>query len=299
MIRPLSLKVGDKIAIVSPAGAIRDHSIVEKAAQTLRSWGLEPVISPRTLSRNGYYAGSRQERTEEMLNAIADDSIKAILCSYGGFGCIHLIEDVAKAIKESPKWIIGMSDCCVLHAACSAAGIESLHASQCRQLAEFPTSEHVANIRRILFGDLPQYQLKPHPLNITGHREGVISGGNMSVLCSLLRTPYDIFRPGNILFIEDINEPIYRIERMLQNLKLAGILQQSQALIVGEFTDTKEHTAFGGTLYEIIHRIVSDCNIPVCFNFPVGHGAVNMPVIEGAKAIIEITEERGTTLKFL
>lgn len=299
MIRPLSLKVGDKIAIVSPAGAIRDHSIVEKAAQTLRSWGLEPVISPRTLSRNGYYAGSRQERTEEMLNAIVDDSIKAILCSYGGFGCIHLIEDVAKAIKESPKWIIGMSDCCVLHAACSAAGIESLHASQCRHLAEFPTSEHVANIRRILFGDLPQYQLKPHPLNITGHREGVISGGNMSVLCSLLRTPYDIFRPGNILFIEDINEPIYRIERMLQNLKLAGILQQSQALIIGVFTDTKEHTAFGGTLYEIIHRIVSDCNIPVCFNFPVGHGAVNMPVIEGAKAIIEITEERGTTLKFL
>ena len=91
MIRPLSLKVGDKIAIVSPAGAIRDHSIVEKAAQTLRSWGLEPVISPRTLSRNGYYAGSRQERTEEMLNAFADNSIKAILCSYGGFGCIHLI----------------------------------------------------------------------------------------------------------------------------------------------------------------------------------------------------------------
>ena len=299
MIHPQSLKKGDKIAIVSPAAAIRNHSIIEGAITTLHSWGLESVVTPHCLSRNGYYSGSKNERLSDLLWAVSNDDIKAILCSYGGYGCIHLVEEFAKAIEKNPKWVIGMSDCSVLHAACNAKGIESLHAAQCRMLATEPQGDATTNIQKILFGNRPVYKTGPHYLDIEGHAKGIIAGGNLSVLSGLMRTRYDIFTPGKIIFIEDINEPIYRIERILQNLKLAGILQSAQALIVGEFTDTKEHSGFGGTLYEVIYNTVADCNIPVCFNFPVGHGKRNLPMIEGAEAVIDISKEKGTSLRFL
>ena len=294
MLKPQSLKRGDTIAIASPAGAVSDPSIVKGAAATLRSWGLNAVIAPHCLSREGYYAGSIEERRDDFLSLIADDNIKAILCSYGGYGCLQIIDAVAEAIKENPKWIIGMSDCSVLHAACLAKGVMSLHAPQCRHLSENPNDESTQYMRRILFGESVEYAIDTHPYNIEGTARGRIVGGNLSVLHALLRTPYDIFKPGTILFIEDINEPLYRIERMLFSLKLSGVLENLAALIVGQFTGSKENRDFGGTVYDIIHAFIKDFNIPICYDFPVGHCKRNFPIIEGADAELEIGKDKVT-----
>ncbi len=294
MLKPQSLKRGDTIAIASPAGAVSDPSIVEGAAATLRSWGLNVIIAPHCLSREGYYAGSIEERRDDFLSLIADDNIKAILCSYGGYGCLHIIDAVAEAIKENPKWIIGMSDCSVLHAACLAKGVMSLHAPQCRHLSENHNDESTQYMRKVLFGESVEYTIDPHSYNIEGTAHGRIVGGNLSVLHALLRTPYDIFKPGTILFIEDINEPLYRIERMLFSLKLSGVLENLAAIVIGQFTGCKENRDFGGTVYDIIHAFTKDFNIPVCYDFPVGHCKRNFPIIEGADAELEIGKDNVT-----
>lgn len=295
MLRPQPLAAGDAVAIVSPAGAIKEHSIVEGAAATLRSWGLTPIIAPHCLSSSGYYAGSVQERTDDLTSMLADNNVKAILCAYGGYGCVHILQAVAPFIAKYPKWIIGMSDCSALHAVCVSKGIMSLHAPQCRHLSAHPDDEASTALRNILFGGNMSYSTAAHPLNIKGEGEGTLVGGNLSVLCSLMRTPYDIFAPGRILFIEDVNEPLYRIERMLYNLKLAGIFDTLAGIIVGEFAQTKECPSMGGTLYEIIHNIVKVYNIPVCFGFPVGHCKENMPIIEGSYATLKV-DDSGVTL---
>ena len=294
MLKPQSLKWGDTIAIASPAGAVSDPSIVEGAAATLRSWGLNVIIAPHCLSREGYYAGSIEERRDDFLSLIADNNIKAILCSYGGYGCLHIIDAVAQAIKENPKWIIGMSDCSVLHAACLAKGIMSLHAPQCRHLSENHNDESTQYMRKVLFGESVEYTIDPHSYNIEGTVHGRIVGGNLSVLHALLRTPYDIFKPGTILFIEDINEPLYRIERMLFSLKLSGVLKNLAAIVIGQFTGCKENQDFGGTVYDIIHAFIKDFNIPICYDFPVGHCKRNFPIIEGADAMLEIGKDKVT-----
>ncbi|MBR5476632.1 MAG: LD-carboxypeptidase [Bacteroidaceae bacterium] len=296
MLRPQPLAAGDTVAIVSPAGAIKEHSIVEGAAATLRRWGLNPIISQHCLDCSGYYAGSVQERTDDLTSILADNNVKAILCAYGGYGCVHILQAVAPFIEKHPKWIIGMSDCSALHAVCVSKDIMSLHAPQCRHLSEFPDDDASTALRNILFGEDVSYCTATHPLNIKGEGEGTLVGGNLSVLCSLMRTPYDIFAPGRILFIEDVNEPLYRIERMLYNLKLAGIFDTLAGIIVGEFAQTKECPSMGGTLYEIIHNIVKEYNIPVCFGFPVGHCKENMPIIEGSYATLKV-DDSGVTLK--
>lgn len=294
MIKPNPLKTGDIIAIASPAAALHETKIVEQAAHTLRSWGLRVVISENSLARSGYYAGDSNTRATTMASLLADKDIKAILCSYGGYGCIHIVDEFADAIGKNPKWVMGMSDCSVLHAAAINAGVMSLHSPQCRHIGEEHEHEHISRIRDILFGALPCYTIDGNALNVQGVARGMLVGGNLSVLCSLIRTPYDIFRKDTILFIEDLNEPFYKVERMMYNLKLAGILSNIAALVVGQFTDIGGCERFGESVYDMIHRLVADCNIPVCFDFPVGHMGRNVPLIEGAdvELIVSRSEAR-------
>lgn len=291
MIIPTPLKHGDTIAITSPAAALRDPSVVEKAAREIERRGFRVKTAAHCTTRHGYYAGTARERTDDMLSLLADDSVKAVLCSYGGYGCVHLLEEFSPAIAEHPKWIIGMSDCSALHAACINAGVASLHAPQCRHLADVPDDRVTQALFDILEGKTARYHTEHHPLNRCGKARGMLAGGNLSVLCSLLRTPYDIFRPGIILFIEDVNEPPYRIERMIYNLKLAGILDCLAGIIVGQFTGTKDGDGSNGAVYDAIHALTTDYDLPVCFDFPVGHVQENMPLIEGIEAMFEVTPE--------
>ncbi len=297
MIRPQPLHSGDCVAIVSPAGALQQPDTLVVAAERLAAWGLKVVIAPHASARNGYFAGNVEERTADMLAMLRDDSIKAILCSYGGYGCVHLLPHICNNIARNPKWIIGMSDCSALLAACINSGIMCLHSVQCRHLAQNGNDESSEYLRKTLFGWLPHYSIGPHPLNRQGCAKGIIVGGNLTVLSGLISTPYDILKPGRILFIEDVNEPLYKIERMLYTLKLSGVLGSLAGLIVGSFAGCKENKDFGGSIYEIIRRMVEEYDYPVCFGFPVGHGGECYTFIEGATVNMEIRTE-GTIITF-
>ena len=288
MIRPQPLGKGDKVAIVSPAGAIKDATIVAGAASTIESWGLRAVVMPHALSRDGYYAGTEKERLADVVDALCDDEIKAILCSYGGYGCLHLLPRIDRYISENPKWIIGMSDCSVLLAAAVSQGVAALHSPQCRALAMDADGEGVFSLRRLLFGWQPRYRVAPHPLNRKGKAQGRVVGGNLSVLTALVGTPYDIFKKGNILFIEDVNEPLYKIERMLYTMKLSGVLASLDALVVGAFAGCRDDSAFGGTVYDVIRHVVEEYDYPLCFGFPVGHSSRCYPMPVGAVAELEV-----------
>lgn len=298
MIRPQPLKKGDTIAIVSPASAVANEAIVHECTRLIESWGYKVLFASHSLSRNGYYSGTPRERADDLTSLISDESVSALLCSYGGYGCIHIVEEFSTAIKERPKWIIGMSDCCVLHAACAKHGIMSLHSPQCRHLVEQPYGDAANVLRNILAGEREDISCAPNPLNRYGSASGTLIGGNLSILCSLLRTPYDILQPGIILFIEDVNEPAYRIERMIQTLKFSGVLSTIKGLIVGTFEGCRENPGLGGTIYELIHSIVSEYDIPLCFGFPVGHGVQNMPLIEGAQVQL-IVDETGSLIRYI
>lgn len=294
MITPAPLKEGDLIAIASPAGAVRDHSTVELAGEVLRSLGFNVLLAPHCLTRNGYYSGTREERAGDFATLLADDNVKAILCSYGGYGCVHLLDNLVPLIAKHPKWIIGMSDCSALHAACLANGVQSLHAPQCRHIATLPTDHTTRQLIDIIQGAKPRYHVPPHSLDIKGEVSGTLAGGNLSVITALCGSRYDLFQEGRIIFIEDTGELPYRVERLMYQLKLSGALARIRGFIVGQFTDIKEHTGFGGTTYELIHNLVKEYGIPACFNFPVGHCNHNLPLIEGAKVTLSVTDCNST-----
>lgn len=288
---PPFLMPGDKVAVVSPASII-NPDYVKGAVDMLERWSLGVAVEPHCLGCAGAYSGSVDERLDDFRKALYDPQVKAILCSRGGYGAVHLLDGLADDIVRNPKWIIGFSDISALHALCVNRGLMSLHASMCKHLTEEPTGDRCTQyLRQILFGDIPQYREAPHPMNRCGEARGMLVGGNMAVLCGLIGTPYDIFRPGSVLFIEDIGEAPYKIERMLYQLKLAGRLASLSGLIVGRFTEYTENEGLGGTLYELIWHMVEEYDYPVCFDFPVGHVADNLPLIEGAEVAFSVSKQ--------
>lgn len=299
MIFPEFLHTGDKVAIVSPASAVRPEYI-DGACRMLESWGYMPVAGKHCKGKHGYYSGTLEERLCDFKTALHNPEIKAILCGRGGYGTVHLTEYIStEELRDNAKWIIGFSDISVLHAMCNHAGIASIHASMAKHLTLFDGNDkcNIA-LQGILAGNLPTYSTMPHEFDRTGTATGEITGGNLAVLGGLVGTKYGIFKPGKILFIEDIGEPIYKVERLLYNLRLSGILPQLKGLIVGQFTDFTEPNSNGETMYGMIREMVAPYDYPVAFNFPIGHIDNNHPIIEGATATLNITENK-TSLSFL
>ncbi|MBQ6939146.1 MAG: LD-carboxypeptidase [Muribaculaceae bacterium] len=298
MIIPQPLHPGDTIAIVSPSSKILPEYI-DGAIARLESWGYRTVIGAHAYGNHGNFAGTTEERLSDLRMALHDPEVKAILCARGGYGAVHLLDDITpQEIRDNAKWIIGFSDISALHAAWVNAGVASLHAPMCKHLTLEPDSQaSTCYLRAILSGTMPQYQAESHPFNRNGVAHARVVGGNMAVLCGLLRTPYDIFQENTILFIEDVGERTYKVERMLYNLELAGVLPRLAGLIVGQFTDYKEDPGMCATMYEMIAARVARYNYPVAFGFPVGHVTENHPIIEGAEATLSVTSQ-GTILRF-
>ncbi|MEG1522336.1 MAG: LD-carboxypeptidase [Bacteroidales bacterium] len=295
---PPSLTAGDKVMIVSPAGKV-DSEIVYKAQQTLAGWGLDPIISAHALCDYGRFAGRREERLSDLQEALLNPAVKAIFCARGGYGAVQLIEDLpVEVIRNNPKWLIGYSDITLLHALFSRSGIVSLHAPMAQQLGCAPEDEISQMIRNILFGGVPSYTISGHDLNRIGYAEGQLVGGNLAVLSGLHGSSYDFIYDGSILFIEDIGESPYKIERMLYNLRLAGVFDRINGLVVGQFSDCTEDPLMNHTIYENIRDLVNGYLFPVCFNFPCGHVAFNVPLPEGAKTILEV-RPRDAHLRFI
>jgi len=300
MQKPPYLNPGDKVAIVSPSGAV-DQKYIDGAVETLTSWQLNPVVSPFARESFGRFSGTDEQRLLDLQHALDDPSVRAVLCSRGGYGLIRIIDKLNfDAFVRHPKWLIGFSDITILHAAAIHKGVQSIHSIMARGMTENdPQADPVAILREILVGKAhDSYVLSPHTLNRFGESSGTLVGGNLSVLYGLRGTDFDIQPKGKILFIEDLSEKLYHIDRMIRNFKLGGILSQISGLLIGRFTDIEEDASFGKTLEEIIWSAVEEYDYPVAFNFPVGHVDYNVPVIHGAKVKMTVSEFGGEVKYF-
>ena len=300
MNHPRSLTRNSRVEIISPSGAMSDETI-DKGAEQLRTFGYNTTIAPNAKNKYGRFAGTTQQRTTDFIQAFANDNVDAIWCSRGGYGCAHLLDAFEKDtdMPITHKWLVGYSDITALHAYLNNRGFESLHAPMLKHLAEEGNDTAIAFTLDILSGKRPQYIIKPNPLNKAGKATATLRGGNLSVLISLRGTPFDLpIDTDIILFIEDIAEQPYHIERMLYNLKLGGVLSRIKGLIVGQFSDCPEDTSMPGSIYDSIASLMQEYDIPICFDFPVGHVKENYPLICGASATLEVNNN-GATLSFL
>ncbi len=294
MKRPPFLKLNDKVVIVSPSGSI-SSAHVNNTIDILKGWGLETSTSENALRETGRFSGFVEQRLHDLQAAMNDSEVKLIFCSRGGYGAVHLLDrlDFA-AIKDNPKWLIGFSDITVLHAALQNHGIMSIHGPMAKHFSE----EGAANLsvlytKAAISGKDLNYTIPvEYPfLNREGKATGTLFGGNLSVYASLLGSKYSKTPRNGILLIEDIGEEPYRIDRMIYQLKIAGVFDRLKGLIVGRFTDYEEDNKMYGTLYESILMAVKEYDFPVCFGFPVGHTSTNLPIIMGGNATLTVNKE--------
>lgn len=278
---PGPLVQGDRIAIVSPAGIIRPQLVYE-AAHVFSDRRLQVVVGPHAFDRYGTFAGTDRDRLEDLEQALTDPSIRAIVCSRGGYGSVRLIERLDRLpLRDDPKWVVGYSDVSALHALMSRHAIKSLHAPMCRHLAETHGRDlHSQRLFDLLGGKDREVTFDASPLNRHGSATGRLAGGNLAVISALVATPYDVIRPGTILFIEDIAEPIYKVERILYALRLSGVLGRLGALIVGQFTRYEPSRDYA-RMETMISAMVEPYAYPVVYNAPIGHVSDNIPMVCG------------------
>jgi muramoyltetrapeptide carboxypeptidase len=296
MITPESLQKNDAIAVVAPAGKI-DPNVAERAIRVLESWDLKVLPGKHLFRKNFSYSGTDQQRLQDLQQALDDPGIKAILCARGGYGLVRIIDRIDfGGFLAHPKWIIGFSDVTILHAHIQKhCGVKTIHGSMARGLADGGPA--LTSLRSMLFGELPAYTYKTHALSKPGKATGFLTGGNLAMLHAMLGSQTDQDLRGKILFLEEIGEHLYRIDRMLWSLNRANKLKLLNGLIVGgmtEIPDTKR--SFGKNAYEIIHEHVSGYDYPVCYNFPAGHQKDNRALMLGSKVSLNIGKE--TTLTF-
>ena len=303
-LRPPFLKPGDKVLILSPASRI-NPTYVKKAMERLESWGLKTELSENALGAFGRYSGTQEDRAKDLQQALDREDVQAILCSRGGYGVVHLLEKISyEGFRKHPKWILGYSDITALHMATLREGFMSLHSLMAKHLQEAPLEDYpVACLKSILYGNMPEkglsYVAAGHPLNRAGKAQGTLLGGNLCVWNGLRGTPWDFDYSDSILFIEDIGERPHTIERMVWNLRLSGILSKTKGVIIGQMTDMKDEMELGKPLYEALADIILPASAgPVCFGFPVGHVNENLPLVEGARVCLMVSNEN-TELNFL
>jgi len=291
---PPFLKLNDQIRIVSPSGSIEPKYIVG-AKKTLASWGLNATEGRFARTKYGRFAGTEAQRIADLQEALDDSAVHAILCSRGGYGVAQIIDKLDfSAFVKSPKWLIGFSDITILHNAISNLGIASVHGIMAKHLTQFPPdSVHVKKCREILFGQMPTYTVPKHRLNRVGNAQGKLIGGNLSVIIGLRGSRFDLDYKNNILFIEDIGERPYHIDRMMQNLRLSGALAQLSGLVVGQFSDCEEDPLMKKSVARIIADAVNGYDYPVCFNFPAGHVDNNFPLVLGETVQFEVAKNGG------
>ena len=289
---PPYLRPSDLVAIVSPSGSIQAEYI-DGAIKKINEWGLLATEGEFARSKYGRFAASTSQRVDDLQKALDDKRIKAIICSRGGYGLAQIIDKLDFTLfSENPKWLIGFSDITVLHNVISNLGVASIHSIMAKHITELPNdAQQVLQLRNILFGELPKYNIPVNPFNRCGNTIAPIVGGNLSVMMGLRGSGYDLDYANAILFIEDIAEEPYKIDRMIQNLRFSGVLAQLSGLIVGQFTDCNEDPLMMQTVEQIISNAVADYNYPVCFNFPAGHVDYNLPVILGAKTTLKVSNE--------
>lgn len=295
---PPYLQKGDTIGITCPAGYMQRER-VQVCIDTLQSWGYNVVVG-NTVGGNSdnYFSATDEERLKEFQLILNDDNIKAILCGRGGYGTGRIIEQIDfKKFKNQPKWIIGFSDITILHSHIhNNYKIATLHAPMAGAFNDGGAEgEYVLSLKNAFEGKKIKYECAVHEFNNKGEAIGELVGGNLALLVHCVGTSSDIKTKGKILFIEDVGEYLYNIDRMLYQLKRSGKLDKLAGLIIGGFTDSKDtERPFGKTAEQIIKEIVAEYNYPVCFNFPVSHGQQNYALKVGVGYKLKVGKNKVT-----
>lgn len=292
MIVPPFLKPGDTIGIVATARKLTWEEL-EPTIGILTDAGFTVRTGQRMFGSENQFSGSDDDRAADMQRMLDDPDINAILCARGGYGTVRIVDklDFSEFVKH-PKWLCGFSDITVLHAHINQNfNVATLHSSMPLSMKDLPEDHiQISTLLQSLKGDLPEYDFPSHILNRVGEMEGEVVGGNLSVLYSILGSESDINTDGKVLFIEDLDEYLYHVDRMMMNLKRNGKLSKLKGLIVGGMSDMNDNAIpFGKTAEEIIREAVDEYDYPVCFNFPAGHIDDNRALILGKKAAVRIT----------
>ncbi len=291
---PPPLRSGDKIGIVSTARKISPDEL-QVAIRQLEKWKLKPVLGDTIGQSFNQFAGEDILRAQDFQQMLDDDSIKAILCARGGYGTVRMVDALNfSRFKKNPKWIVGYSDITVLHAHIhSKFNIETLHATMPLNFSG-NTKEALDSLKKALFGKKLRYTVSDHPFNVTGEANGQLTGGNLSVLYSISNSRSDIDTKGKILFLEDLDEYLYHIDRMMTQLKRAGKLKHLAGVVVGGFTKMRDNEIpYGKDALSILREHVGHLGIPVLFGFPAGHLDDNRALIIGGRVHLKVNLKQG------
>ena len=296
---PAFLKPGDKVALLSPSSFTPMENVVSGVA-ILQEWGLQPVVGPNVgKTYKGSYAGTPEERLADLRWALEDPSIKAILCNRGGYGTIGLVDKLPlEVLSAHPKWLVGFSDITTLHGMETRAGVMSIHGTMCSLMAKYEGKDISSLLLRdLLMGDVPAYELPAHPQSIPGKASGILAGGNLCTFSPVLGTPADATLGRDIiLFIEEVEENMSHIDRLINLLIFNGVMDRCKGVVLGQFTDCEANLDFG-SVEEMIASYLKPYGVPVLAGFPGGHGEVNLPLVMGAPVTLDVRSD-GATLCF-
>jgi muramoyltetrapeptide carboxypeptidase len=301
LIRPAYLKKDDTIAITCPAGYISFDDI-QPAVKQIESWGFKVRVGNTVGKRDFTFGGTDEERARDLQILLDDPNVKAIMCARGGYGVARIIDKISfTRIKERPKWIIGFSDITALHLHINRNfPMVSIHSKMCNsfpdnwETADPVVQETILSIRDVLTGTKMKYKVTPDEHNRPGIGQGVLIGGNLSIIQNLMGTNSEINTAGKILFLEEVGEYLYSLDRMFMNLKRAGKLDKLAGLVIGGFNKIKVDDPgeeFGRDLYNIVMEKVGAFKYPVCFNFPVGHQKNNFALKCGAMHLLTVRKD--------
>lgn len=298
---PAFLKPGDRVGVLAPASIVKYEDVIPGIRLFTEQWGLE-VVEGKTLKTSfNQFSASDEDRLADIQQMLDDPSIKAIIAARGGYGCSRIVDSLHfDKFLQNPKWIVGFSDLTAFLSRTFQLGYASIHAPMAKTITCAGAELAAESLRQMLFGELPAYEVPSHSLNRTGNATAQVVGGNLCLLAHMIGSETEIDTDGKILFIEDINEYLYNLDRMMIQLKRSGKLNKLAGLVVGQFTDMKDNNSpiFGKDSYQIIAEHVAEFGYPVCFDFPVGHVGDNRAMGVGMDAFLGVADD-AVQLRFL
>lgn len=299
--QPPYLQSGDTVAIVAPSGILKNRTgEIERAKTLLKSWGLHAVVGKHVFNQGHHFAGTDDERCEDFQDALDNPKISAIWCARGGYGAVRILDklDYSK-FKMNPKWIIGYSDITALHNQVHILGFQSIHAMMCTSLQDDTETikETISTFKKAIFGTPLTYTLAGSKYNKQGNVTAPVTGGNLTILHTMLGSDTSINTSGKILFIEEIGEYKYHIDRMLQSLKRAGYFDNCKGVIIGDFTKIKKNTTpWGTSIEQLILNVLKDYDFPVAFGMHAGHAKDNKALILGKSVDLTVNNIQSTII---
>lgn len=301
LLQPPYLNTGDTIAIVAPSGVLNNRTKeINESKRLLQSWGLNVMIGNNVYKQENHFAGTDYERTLDFQNALDNPNIKAIWCARGGYGTVRILDQLDYTeYKKNPKWIIGYSDITAIHNQLNNLGSESIHAMMCTSLTNdlSETDETIKSFKATLFGIVPNYEIPSSEYNKIGEASAPLVGGNLTLLHTMLGSKTSLNVSGNILFIEEVGEYKYHIDRMLYSLKRAGYFDDCKGLIVGDMSNIRKNTtSWGSSIEKLILDVLQEYDFPILFNFPAGHEQDNRALILGRTIKLTVDEESSSVI---